>query len=68
MGDSQKNKYWVVSFIWVFKVSNDKNKEWYLSEDKTKELWSGNSTALVFQLYNKNQVVIASLQNNAYSW
>lgn len=47
-------------------MSSDKNKEWYLPEDKTKKLWSGNSTAVVFQLYNKNQVVIASLQNNTY--
>lgn len=38
MGDSQKKEYWVVSFIWVFKVSSNKNKEWYLPEDKTKEL------------------------------
>lgn len=48
-------------------MSSDKNKEWYLPEDKIRELWSGNSTDVVFQLYNKNQVVIASLQNNANS-
>lgn len=49
-------------------MSSAKNKEWYLPEDKTKELRSGNSTAIVFQLFNKNQVAIASLQNNTYGW